>query len=285
MNNIACLLFQCDDQVGIIAELVTFFREHNVSISRLEEFTDRQYFFSRMEWECDCEKAWACQEDFAEAFSKVASQFAAARFRVHFFSRPQKLLLFSSKEPHTLIEAINRCEAGEYPNTEICALVANSRSIEKYAKRHNIPFHFVKTWKDPKKHEPAQLEIIKKYQPDLVGLARYMKILTKDFIDQADCPIVNIHHSFLPSFVGAKPYELAYERGVKLIGATSHFVIPALDQGPIIEQDVIRIKPGMTVEHMKKIGRDVEKKVFATALEKTLWHKTISYNNKTIVFD
>ena len=148
-------------------------------------------------------------------------------------------------------------------------------------------FHFIilKRFKDPAKHEPAQLEIIQRYAPDVIGLARYMKILTKDFIDQAGCRIVNIHHSFLPSFVGARPYEMAYERGVKLIGATSHFVIPALDQGPIIEQDVIRVEPGDSVEHMKRAGRDVEKKVFANALGKTLQHKTITYDNKTIVFN
>jgi len=283
MQRSACLLFQCVDKVGIIAELVTFFRDHNISVSRLEEYTDSQYFFTRLEWKGD--HPWSSHTEFAAAFHPVASQFEGANFRVHFFEKPQKLGLFSSKEPHTLIEAINRCEAGDFPNTQICFLISNSPEIEKYADRHDIPFHYVKTWKDPTRHEPAQLELIQKYRPDLIGLARYMKILTKDFIDEAKCPIVNIHHSFLPSFVGAKPYELAYERGVKLIGATSHFVIPALDQGPIIEQGVIRVDPGVPVDHMKKIGRDVEKRVFATALEKALCHKTITYDNKTIVFN
>ncbi len=283
METTACLLFQCNDKVGIIAELVTFFRDLNISVSRLEEFTDHQYFFCRLEWQGA--HPWKTQEQFAEAFSSVAGQFENAKFRVHLFEQPQRLGLFSSREPHTLIEAINRCEAGDFPNTKICFLIANSKEIEKYAQRHDIPFHFVKTWKDPGRHEPAQLELIQQYKPDLIGLARYMKILTKEFIDRAGCPIVNIHHSFLPSFVGAKPYEMAYERGVKLIGATSHYVIPALDQGPIIEQGVIRVKPGSTVTEMKKMGRDVEKKVFATALEKALWHKTITYDNKTIVFD
>ncbi|QEG23876.1 formyltetrahydrofolate deformylase [Mariniblastus fucicola] len=279
----ACLLFQCNDRVGIIAELVTFFRDSNVSISRFEEYTDNQYFFARLEWKGD--HPWDDASDFEAAFSGVADSFESASFRVHFFDKPQKLGLFSSKEPHTLIEAINRCEAGEYPNTEICFLISNSAEIQRYAQRHDIPFHFVKTWKDPKRHEPAQMELIQQHKPDLIGLARYMKILSAEFIENAGCPIVNIHHSFLPSFIGAKPYELAYERGVKLIGATSHYVIPELDQGPIIEQDVIRVEPGDSVDHMKKIGRDVEKRVFATALEKALWHKTITYDNKTIVFN
>ena len=283
MERTSCLLFQCLDQVGIIFELVKFFTDNNVSVSRFEEYTDAANFFARMEWRGD--GPWVDVQDFKDEFQSVADQFRQTEFQVHFFDKPQQLGLFSSKEPHALIEAINRCEAGDYSNTEICFLIANHRGVEKYAKRYGIPFYFVKTYKDPQRHEEQQLEIINRHAPDLIGLARYMKILTKEFIDRAGCPIVNIHHSFLPSFVGAKPYELAYERGVKLIGATSHYVIPALDQGPIIEQDVVRVKPGDSVEHMKRIGRDVEKKVFAAALEKSLHHKTITYDNKTIVFD
>jgi formyltetrahydrofolate deformylase len=283
MDRSACLLFRCNDAVGIIAELVMFFRDANVSISRFEEYTDSQYFFARLEWHG--EQPWKTPELFESEFQVVADSFNGSSFRVHFFDEPQKLGLFSSREPHTLIEAINKCEAGDYPNTKISFLIANSRSIEKYAQRHDIPFYYVKTFKDPSRHEPQQLEIIKRHAPDVIGLARYMKILSKNFIDQAGCRIVNIHHSFLPSFVGARPYEMAYDRGVKLIGATSHYVIPALDQGPIIEQDVIRVEPGDSVEHMKRIGRDVEKRVFATALQKTLQHKTITYDNKTIVFN
>lgn len=283
MERAACLLFRCEDRVGIIAELVLFFRDSNVSICRFEEYTDNQYFFARLEWRGT--HPWATTDQFDEAFEGVASAFENVSFRVHFFEKPQKLGLFSSKEPHALIEAINKCEAGDYPNTEICFLVANSKGIEKYAKRHDIPFYYVKTFKDPTRHEPVQLEIIQRHAPDVIGLARYMKILTEDFINQAGCEIVNIHHSFLPSFVGARPYEMAYERGVKLIGATSHFVIPALDQGPIIDQGVIQVEPGDSVQRMKRTGRFVEKKVFANALGKVLQHKTITYDNKTIVFN
>ena len=283
MERISCLLLRCQDEVGIIAALVEFFRDHKISISRFEEYTDLSNFFARLEWRGD--HPWTSGVDFAKVFQSVAAGFKGASFRVHFFDQPQKLGLFSSKEPHTLIEALSKCEAGDYPNTEVSFLIANSPSIEKYAKRYDIPFYYVKTYKDPARHEKEQLEIIAEHSPNLIGLARYMKILTKEFIAAAGCPIVNIHHSFLPSFVGAKPYELAYERGVKLIGATSHYVIPALDQGPIIEQDVVRVEPGDSVEHMKRIGRDVEKKVFATALGKALQHKTITYDNKTIVFN
>jgi formyltetrahydrofolate deformylase len=166
----SALLFQCNDKVGIIAGLVTFFRDNNVSISRFEEYTDSQYFFARLEW--TGKNPWETPAEFGAAFQSVADQFEGATFRVHFFDKPQRLGLFSSREPHTLIEAINRCEAGEYPNTEICFLISNSAEIQRYAQRHDIPFHFVKTWKDPKKHEPAQLELIQQYKPDLIGLAR-----------------------------------------------------------------------------------------------------------------
>jgi len=239
MESTSCLLFRCQ-------------------ISRFEEYADASNFFARLEWQG--EHPWTDAASFAQKFQAVAARFKDASFRVHFFDQPQKLGLFSSKEPHTLIEALNKCEAGDYPNTEICFLIANSPSIEKYAQRYDIPFHYVKTWKDPARHEQEQLDIISQYKPNLIGLARYMKILTKDFIASAGCPIVNIHHSFLPSFI-------------------------ALDQGPIIEQDVVRVQPGDSVEHMKRIGRGVEKKVFATALEKALQHKTITYDNKTIVFN
>lgn len=283
MSRTSCFLFQCTDRVGIIFELVGFFREHDISISRFEEYTDGPHFFARMEWQGD--SPWATTDDFMRAFAPVAQQFEDCSWHAHFFDQRQRLGLFSSREPHTLIEAINKCEAGDFPNTEICFIVANCRAIEKIANRFDIPFHYVKTSKDPSRHEPQQMEIIKHYRPDFIGLARYMKILTGSFIDEAGCPIINIHHSFLPSFVGAKPYEMAYERGVKLIGATSHYVITALDQGPIIEQDVVRVPPGISPEQMKRMGRQVEKTVFTHALEKALQHKTITYSNRTIVFN
>ena len=236
----------------------------------------------RLEWQQD--SASADVATFRNDFQPVADELNG-HFRFHFFSETQRLGLFVSHEPHALIEVLNKHEANDYPNTEIAFVIGNRQSVRHIVERHGIPFYYVKTWKDPAKHEPKQLEIIKKYRPGLIGLARYMKVVTADFIDAAGCPIVNIHHSFLPSFVGAKPYEMAYERGVKLIGATSHFVTPELDQGPIIEQGVIRVQAGQSVDQMKKTGRDIEKQVFATALGKALNYKTITYSNRTIVFD
>lgn len=281
MERTACLLFSCPDKAGIIAHIVSFFTLRGLSISRFEEYTDAGRFFSRLEWQLEDEDANL--DEFIESFQAV-SEGLDATFHFHFFNQKQKLGLFVSHEPHALIEVLNKHEAGDHPNTEISFVIGNRESVRHIVERHDIPFHFVKTWKDPAKHEPQQLELIRKYQPDLIGLARYMKVVTADFIDSVNCPIVNIHHSFLPSFVGAKPYEMAYERGVKLLGATSHYVTPELDQGPIIEQGVIRVQPGQSIDDMKKAGRDIEKQVFATALSKALHRKTITYSNRTIVF-
>lgn len=281
-TNSACLLFTCKDKVGIIAALAKFFTDRNVSISQYEEYTDNGLFFSRLEWFTD--DNWQDELLFKKDFAAVANVFKA-KYQVHFFNRAQNLGLFVSKEPHALIEALNKQEANEFPNTNISFIIGNNEQTQKIADRHGIPFYFIKTAKDPLQHETQQLEIIKRYRPDFIGLARYMKVLTADFLNKVGCPVVNIHHSFLPSFVGSKPYDLAYERGVKLVGATSHFVTPKLDQGPIIEQGVIRVSPGCSVDDMRKMGRDIEKQVFVTALSKVLQHKTITYDNKTIVFN
>lgn len=281
IENSACLLFSCPDKTGIIARIVSFFTEREISISRFEEYTDAGLFFARLEWKV--QPGRLDHVGVNQLFQPVADDLNG-QFQFHFFSDTQKLGLFVSHEPHALIEALNKYEAGDFPNTQIVFVIGNRESIRGLVARHGIPFYFVKTWKDPAKHEPQQLEIVRQHQPDLIGLARYMKVVTEDFIDNTGCPIVNIHHSFLPSFVGAKPYEMAYQRGVKLIGATSHYVTPELDQGPIIEQGVIRVQPGFSVAEMKKIGRDIEKQVFATALSKALHHKTITYQNRTIVF-
>ena len=184
---------------------------------------------------------------------------------------------------HALLEVLNKIELGDLVDAQVSFIVGNF-DHSAIAARLGIPFYYIPTKENPS-FEEQQLEIIAKYAPDFIGLARYMKILSAEFIDQAGCPIINIHHSFLPSFVGAKPYEMAYERGVKLMGATSHFVIPELDQWPIIEQDVSRIRSGYSVDKLKQIGRDTEKKVFAQALKKVLEHKAVVFRGRTVIFE
>ncbi|MCL4134877.1 UNVERIFIED_CONTAM: hypothetical protein GTU68_051608 [Idotea baltica] len=279
---IASLIFSSPDQVGIIASLANFFSERDLNISRYEEFTDDGQFFSRLEWPLN--DRWENEAAFAKEFSSLADGFSA-NFEARFMNRNQSIGLFVSKQSHALIEILNKQEANFVPGLEISFIIGNDESMQKIADRHATPFFYIPTDGDVLAYEAKQLEIIHRYQPDYVGLARYMKILSANFIDQAGCSIINIHHSFLPSFVGAKPYQMAYERGVKLMGATSHFVTADLDQGPIIEQDVQRVNPGSSVQEMIKMGRDVERRVFARALQKVLEHKTIVYKNRTIIFN
>jgi len=278
----ASLLFNCLDQVGIIAALANFFAERDLNIFRYEEYVDDGHFFSRLEWPLN--DRWEDEAAFDQEFRVLADVYGA-HFDARFMNRNQSLGLFVSKQPHALIEVLNKYEANFFPNIEISFIVGNNKEMQKIADRHGLPFFFIATDVDTQEYEKKQLEIIQRYKPDYVGLARYMKILSANFIDDAGCPIINIHHSFLPSFVGAMPYQMAYDRGVKLIGATSHFVTADLDQGPIIEQDVARVAPAASVQDMIKMGRDIEQKVFVRALLKVLEHKVIVFRNRTIIFN
>jgi formyltetrahydrofolate deformylase len=275
-----CFTFHCPDRPGIVAELSAFLAEHRCNILALEQHVEQDRFFIRIEWEDN--GAWQDSDAFAADFSALPVS-VGGELDIHFFNRPQSLGLFVSREPHALLEVLNKIELGDLVDAQVSFIIGNV-DHSAIAARVGVPFYFVPT-KDNPDFEAQQLEIIAKHNPDFIGLARYMKILSEEFIDRAACPIINIHHSFLPSFVGAKPYEMAYERGVKLMGATSHFVIPELDQGPIIEQDVSRIRSGYSVEKLKQIGRDTEKKVFAQALKKVLEHKTVVFSGRTVVFE
>lgn len=282
----ASLLFSCKDGVGVIAALANFFTERDLNISRYEEFTDDGQFFSRCEWHLN--DRWNSEVEFSEEFSSVADTFDAWH-EVKFMNAKQTLGLFVSKQSHALIEVLNKVESNFFPALEVSFIVGNDESMGKVADRYGLPFFYIPTSNskqgDALEYEAKQLEIIHRYQPNYVGLARYMKVLSANFIQHASCPIINILHSFLPSFVGATPYTMAYERGVKLIGATSHFVTAELDQGPIIEQDVVRVKPGSSIQDMIRMGGDIEKSVFVSALQKVLQHKTIVYKNRTIIFN
>ena len=281
-TNKASLLFSSPDEVGIIASLSNFFSERDLSISRYAEYTDDGQFFSRLEWTLN--ERWDDEKSFSTEFAEVADRYSA-NFDVRFMDRVQTVGLFVSKQAHALIEMLNKYEADYFPNMEINFIVGNDDSMRRIADRHGMPFFYIATDCSVEEYEEKQLEIIRRYKPDYVGLARYMKVLSENFIASAGCPIINIHHSFLPSFVGAKPYQMAYEQGVKLIGATSHFVTPELDQGPIIEQNVGRVAPGASVHDMIKMGRDIEQQVFVQAMSKVLEHKAIIYKNRTIIFN
>ena len=275
-----CFTFHCPDRPGIVAELSAYLALHRCNILALEQHVEDDRFFIRIEWEDN--GAWADAKAFSDEFSSLPVG-EGGELDIHFFNKPQSLGLFVSREPHALLEVLNKIELGDLVDAEVSFIIGNF-DHSAIAARLGIPFYFIPTIDYPD-FESQQPKIIARYAPDFIGLARYMKILSAEFIDKAACPIVNIHHSFLPSFVGAKPYEMAYERGVKLMGATSHFVIPALDQGPIIEQDVSRIRSGYSVDKLKQIGRDTEKKVFAQALKKVLEHKAVVFRGRTVVFE
>ncbi|MDH3324796.1 MAG: formyltetrahydrofolate deformylase, partial [Candidatus Peregrinibacteria bacterium] len=255
---------------------------NNVNVETLEQHSEDGVFFTRISW-IDNDQ-WESKEDFKKGFQPIIDKFEGEEV-VHFFKKTQKLGLFVSREPHALLEILNKIETGEFGKIEVPFIISGLPDAEKIAKRYDIPFYHTPTKKGSLAHETPQLEIIKKHKPDFIGLARYMKILSEDFINNTGCPIINIHHSFLPSFIGSRPYEMAYERGVKLIGATSHYVTPVLDDGPIIEQGVIRIRSGYSVDYIKKVGRGIEKETFAKALTKVLEHKVILHKNRTVVFE
>jgi len=281
-SNTASLLFCCPDKVGIIASLANYFAQRDLSISRYAVYTDDGQLFSRFEWSLS--DRWEDEASFSNEFAELANTYKAS-FDVRFMNRRQSLGLFVSTQAHALIGMLNKIEANYFPHVDIRFIVGNDENMQRITDRHGVPFFYISTDGDVREYEKKQLDIIQRYKPDYLGLARYMKVLSADFIERAGCPIINIHHSFLPSFVGAEPYRMAYERGVKLIGATSHFVAADSDQGPIIEQDVTRVMAGASIDDMIKMGRGIEQKVFARAMLKVLEHKTIVYRNRTIIFD
>jgi formyltetrahydrofolate deformylase len=281
-NVVASLLFSAADDLGIVASIAGFFAQRNLNISRFAEYTDAGHFFSRLEWSMD--DRWDNEADFVADFNVVAEKYKAT-FSVRFMGRKQTLGIFASSQSHTLIDILTRVETNYFPDLEISFIIGNLEPMRKIADHHGVPFFYSDTTADALQYEKKQFEIIQRYTPDYIGLAGYRKVLSANFVAKISCPVINIKHSFLPSIKGADPFELAYERGVKLIGATSQYVTAELDHGPIIEQDVRRVSPGASAQDMIKIGHEIEHKVFARALLKALEHKIIIYKNRSIVFD
>ncbi|MGL4820015.1 MAG: formyltetrahydrofolate deformylase, partial [Bacilli bacterium] len=219
-----------------------------------------------------------------ESFAQVAHQFQMT-WTMHASTRFKKVALFVSRDLNCMQELLWAWQNGELPS-QIAVIISNHPDAKPYADALEIPFYHVPSTKDNRAEaESEQIEIIERYGCELVVLARYMQILTPNFVGRFPNAIINIHHSFLPAFVGAKPYERAYERGVKLIGATSHYVTDDLDEGPIIEQDVFRVDHRLNVEHLKNVGARVERTVLARAVRWHLEDRVLVHGNKTIVFN
>lgn len=283
-QNTAVLLMHCPDQPGIIAVITDFINANGGNILYLDQYVDKEngIFYMRVEW--DLANFGIPSEKISDYFETLYANKYNVNFKISFTKRRQRMAIFVSKMSHCLYDILARYIAGEW-DVEIPLIISNHPDMKIVADQFNIPYEVIPVNKDNKAEmEALEFELLDKHQIDFIVLARYMQVLSENFINRYPNRIINIHHSFLPAFVGAKPYHAAYDRGVKLIGATSHYVTSELDAGPIIEQDIVRITHKDTVNDLVKKGRDLEKIVLSRAVEKHIQRKILTYHNKTIVF-
>lgn len=283
MNKIT-ILIHCKDQRNIIASITNFISEKKGNIVYLDQHVDRQQNIFFMRLESEFENSDFSTEVFKDSFQEhLASKFNM-KWRIYSSEVKPKMALFVSKYDHCLYDLLGRYNSGEL-NLEIPFIISNHKDLKPIADTFNIPFFHIPVTKDSKAEaENKQLELLETYNVDFIVLARYMQIVSKKLIDKYPNKIINIHHSFLPAFVGAKPYHSAYKRGVKIIGATSHYVTEELDAGPIIEQDVASVTHTYTIDDLIAKGRDLEKIVLSNAVKLHASRKVMVYNNKTVIF-
>ena len=277
------LLINCKDKSGIIATVTNFFHERNGNIVYIDQYVDTEngIFFMRLENEFssgfDIVKVRA---DFEKEIAKTYNM----NWKLFAEERVLKMAVFVSKYDHCLYDILGRYKAGEL-GVEIPFILSNHKDLEPIARAFDIPFYHVPVTKDTKvEAEAKQLELLQEFEVDFIVLARYMQIISDKMISEYPNNIINIHHSFLPAFAGAKPYHSAYKRGVKIIGATCHYVTAELDAGPIIEQDITRISHSHSIKDLILKGRDLEKIVFSRGIKLHIQRKTMVFNNKTIIF-
>lgn len=275
----------CPDKQGILAVVTDFINKNGGNIVYLDQYVDRteKIFFMRVEWELN--DFIIPDEKIEEYFATLYAQKYDMDFKLYFSDQLPRMAIFVSKMSHCLYDMLARYTSNEW-KVEIPLIISNHPDMQETAKRFNIEYHYFPITKENKQEqETKELELLKKYNINFIVLARYMQVLSADFISHYEQKIINIHHSFLPAFVGAKPYHAAFERGVKLIGATSHYVTSDLDAGPIIEQDIVRISHKDTIENLIAKGRDLEKIVLSRAVGKHIERKILTYKNKTVVFN
>ena len=285
MMKTAKLLLHCPDQPGILAEVTDFITVNKGNIIYLDQYVDHveNIFFMRIEWEL--ESFLVPQEKIEDYFETLYAQKYGMSFRLYFSDVKPRMAIFVSKMSHCLFDLLARYTAGEW-NVEIPLIISNHPDLQHVAERFGIPFHLFPITKETKEEqEKKEMELLAKHKENFIVLARYMQVISEKMIDAYPNRIINIHHSFLPAFVGAKPYHAAFERGVKIIGATSHYVTTELDAGPIIEQDVVRITHKDTVQDLVNKGKDLEKIVLSRAVQKHIERKVLAYKNKTVIFN
>ncbi|HEV2732929.1 MAG TPA: formyltetrahydrofolate deformylase [Terriglobales bacterium] len=284
MKNTAILLVSCPDQKGVVASISDFIFQHNGNILHADEHADEGSNLFLMRVEFDPSGFDIALADFAQHFSPIAGKFEMT-WRLAQSSYRPKMVILVSKYDHCLVDLLYRHKSGELA-CHIPLIISNHPDNQPMADFYGIPYVTVPVSKNNKSQaEQKILALLEQHVPDFIVLARYMQILSNDFVNQYPHRIINIHHSFLPAFVGAKPYHQAFARGVKLIGATSHYVTEVLDDGPIIEQDVIRISHRDSLEDLLQKGRDLEKVVLSRAVRWHIENRVLLYGNKTVVFD
>lgn len=281
----AKLLLHCPDKPGILAAVTDFITINKGNIVYLDQYVDREEkeFFMRIEWEL--ENFLIPQEKVEDYFDTLYAQKYDMKYRIYFSDRKPRMAIFVSKMSHCIYDLLARYTAGEW-DVEIPLIISNHPDLKHVADRFGIPFHVFPITKENKAEQEAkEMELLKENGVNFIVLARYMQVISEQMIEAYPSRIINIHHSFLPAFVGAKPYHAAFERGVKIIGATSHYVTTELDAGPIIEQDVVRITHKDTVQDLINKGKDLEKIVLSRAVQKHIDRKVLAYKNKTVIFN
>ena len=284
MKNNATLLITCPDAKGIVAAIADFLYQHNANILHADQHQDAEnnLFLMRVQWDID---GFNLDEaHFEAAFAPIATKFNMV-WQLKLSQHKTRVAIMVSQYDHCLADLLHRHKSGELA-CEIPLVISNHRDTENLVKFYGIDFHYLPVTKESKAEvEAAQFKLFADYNIDLIVLARYMQILSPDFVQRYPQRIINIHHSFLPAFIGAKPYHRAFERGVKLIGATGHYVTEVLDEGPIIEQDIDRISHRDQVEELIQKGRDLERSVLAKAVRWHIENRILLYANKTVIFD
>ncbi|MEN8108427.1 MAG: formyltetrahydrofolate deformylase [Pseudomonadota bacterium] len=281
----AILLVHCPDREGIVLAITSFISSNNGNILYLDQHVDYEKgrFFMRVEW--DLARFSIADEQIGEQFQNHVASGLDMLWQLYFSNERLRMALLVSKLPHCFYDILARYESGEW-RIEIPLIISNHQDMERVAERHGIDYFYLPVDKGNKQEQEAkQLELLQQHNIDFIVLARYMQILSENYINQYPQCIINIHHSFLPAFPGGRPYHSAYDRGVKIIGATSHYVTTELDAGPIIEQDVVHVSHKDTVEDMIRKGRDLEKIVLARAIWHQVKRNILVCDNRTVIFD
>jgi formyltetrahydrofolate deformylase len=288
MKSPAILLISCPDRKGEVATIADFVFRHGGNILHADEHADEEsgLFLMRVEFDpkdFDIDLSQKDLADFGKHFSPVAEAFAM-KWRLAQSSQRKRMIIFVSKFDHCLVDLLYRHHSGELA-CDIPLIISNHPDNQPIADFYKLPYSVVEVTKNNKSQAEARIQsLIDEHKPDFLVLARYMQILSNEFVHRYPQRIINIHHSFLPAFIGSRPYHQAFERGVKLIGATSHYVTEVLDDGPIIEQDVVRVSHQDTVEDLIRKGRDLEKIVLSRAVRWHIEDRVLLYGNKTVVF-